>query len=118
MTFLINDPISLKSDGVLYNLMPGDIANEDIFDPRDQDRFLDNGFITKSKKKTTQIKGTATPKLADLDKMSVAEAKEFLETEYNGTNLEKYLDREESRQGSPRKTVIRFINNRILELTE
>ncbi len=116
MTFEVKDSIRLKKDGVKYNLMPGDIVAGDIFDPRDRKRFLDLGCIEKSKKKVSKIKGVVTPALVDLSTLSVAEIKEVLELEYNGANLERYLD-QENNQDAPRKSVVRYLNNRITELT-
>jgi hypothetical protein len=117
MSFKIITPQFYGKAGVNYRLEKDDIVPRDFFLSADRKDCLKHGFIEHSKERPNQkLDGSDIPLLADITQMTVAQAKEFLEEEPHIVNLEKYLDQENAQEFT-RKTITRYIERRIKELT-
>ena len=118
MSFEILNPVKYGRDGKRYKLAQGDIVAKGFFTRKDAHALWENDFIRKSKEKPTfpPPAGDEVPVIGDLSQMTVAEAKEFLETEPHVDMLEKYLDQANAEE-FPRVSITKFIERRIKELT-
>ena len=103
--------------GILYPLTIGDRVKEDFFDDVTLQRLMKEGNIKKSLERPNRLpRGQELPDVKDVTQFTVAECKEFVCEEPDVTTLEKYID-QENIQEAPRSSLLKYIENRIKELT-
>jgi len=108
-------PIKYQRDGEKFKIEEGTILPKTFFTTKERNALLDKGRIRRSKERPEKLKGMEVPEFQDLGKMTVVEAKEFLDEEYEIVNLEKFID-QENHQKTPRSSIIKFIERRIRDL--
>jgi len=121
MSYKILTPIMHGAGGQVFSLQPGEIVKHDFFPSKQAEQLKEIGAIKflvalRNQDLKSDFETTEIPTLRDIKSMTVAEAKEFLNTETSVTNLHKFLDAEMA-GGHARKGVIDFTNMRIKELT-
>ena len=103
--------------GVVYSLAIGDRVKENFFDEVSLKRLESKGYVEKSLERPNRVpKGKELPEIKDVTQFTVAICKEFICEESDVTTLEKYIDQENA-QEFPRSSLIKYIENRIKELT-
>jgi len=107
-----------KEDLKSYDFSVGTILPDNFFPSELRESYLSKKLIRETDKKPnlSPEAGENIEQLADLSKMKLVEAKEFLEDEYDVARLEKYFDQENG-QKSPRKKLLKWIEKQSNELT-
>lgn len=101
-------------DGKKWRIKVGDIVADDFFKLSEKKQLLAGEKVKKTLGTPDNLVGIEQDKLLDLTKMSVPQAKEFLDEVPDIVELEKYLDQENNAE-LPRKSLIGFIEKRILD---
>jgi len=121
MPFRILEPILHGIDNQVFKLKPGEIIPDDFLQPDEIQRQLSLKNIEEvqgiHENPEPPTKDKEIEPLQDISKMTVPEVREFLEDHVEVSELERYLDQENSRGAETRKTVVDYISRRIKELT-
>lgn len=114
--------ISYGKDLEVYKLTPEQIVPADFFTEEQLRNLIDRKgaemilYAPESKSEVPEPEFSKED-LADITEMPVARALELLSSEVRPVNLEKYRDQEQSRKEKARTRVLKYIDDRMQELT-
>lgn len=112
-----------KNDNGFKRLAPGDIVEDDFFTDSEKKKLTSSStpyikkVVVEKNKKPSAIETIKVKPLVDLSTITVAKSKELLNDVKELSNLERYLDQERSRGEFERRSLTRFIEGLIHELT-
>jgi hypothetical protein len=114
--------ISYGKDLDVYKLKPDQIVPADFFTEEQQRRLIDIKAVEMVMYAPESESEVPEPELsrvvlADITEMPVARVLELLSSEVKPVNLEKYRDQEQGRKQKARTRILKYIDDRIQELT-